>query len=87
MWHFSSAKLLQKIELLQERALRCLYNDHTSSHNELLLKSDKGTMLVARQGILCIKIFKTGKQLNLPFMQKKFFNYGLHIIHYQIQIT
>ena len=63
VWYFSSAKSLQKIEQLQERALRFLYNDHTSSYNDLLLKSDKGTMLVARQRTLCIEIFKTVKHL------------------------
>ena len=64
VWYFSSSKSLQKIEQIQERALRFLYNDHTSSYNELLVKADKCTMLVARQRILCIEIFKTVKQLN-----------------------
>ena len=72
VWYFSSAKSLQKIEQLQERALRFLYNDHTSSYSDLLLKSDKGTMLVARQRTLCIEIFKTVKHLNPPFMQNIF---------------
>ncbi len=72
VWYFSSSKSLQKIEQLQERALRFLYNDHTSSYNNLLLKSDKCTMLIARQRILCIEIFKTVKQLNPPFMQNIF---------------
>ena len=72
VWYFSSAKSLQKIEQLQERALRFLYNDHTSSYSDLLLKSDKGTMLVARQRTLCIEIFKTVKHLNTPFMQNIF---------------
>ena len=39
VWHFSSSKSLQNIEKLQERALRFLCNDHTSSHNDLLVKS------------------------------------------------
>ena len=69
MWYFSSAKSLQKIEQLQEHALRFLYNDHISSYNDLLLKSDKCTMLVTRQRILCTEICKTVKQLNPPFTQ------------------
>ena len=67
-WYFSSSKSLQKIEQLQERALRFLYNDYTSSYNDLLLKSNKCRMLIARQRILCIKIFKTVKLLNPPFV-------------------
>ena len=72
VWYFSSSKSLQKIEQIQERALRFLYNDHTSSYNDLLLKSNKCTMLIARQRILCIEIFKTVKQLNPPFMKDIF---------------
>ena len=38
VWYFSSSKSLQKIEKLQEHTLRFLYNDYTSSYNDLLLK-------------------------------------------------
>ena len=83
MWYFSSSKSLQKIEKLQERALRFLYNDHTSSYVILLLlKSNKCTMLVARQRILCIEIFKTVKQSNPPFMQNIF---RLRSSHYSLK--
>ena len=72
VWYFSSSKSLQKIEQLQERALRFLYTDYTSSYNDLLLKSNKCKMLIARQRILCIDIFKTVKLLNIPLMQNIF---------------
>ena len=36
VWYFSSSKSLQNIKKLHERALRFLYNDHTSSYNDLL---------------------------------------------------
>ena len=82
MWYFSSSKSLQKIEKIQERPLRFLYNEHTSSYDDLLLKSNKCTMLVARQRILCIEIFKTVKQLNPPFMQNIF---RLRSSHYSLR--
>ena len=63
VWYFSSTKSLQKIEKIQERALRFLHNDHVSSYDDLLLKSNRSTMLVSRQRILCIEIFKTLKNL------------------------
>ena len=72
VWYFSSSKSLQNIEKLHERALRFLYNDHTSSYNDLLSKSDRCTMLISRQRALCIEIFKTVTKLNPPFMQKIF---------------
>ena len=72
VWYFSSSKSLQNIEKLHERALRFLYNDHTSSYNDLLSKSDRCTMLISRQRALCIEIFKTVSKLNPPFMKKIF---------------
>ena len=72
VWYFSSCKSLQKIEKLQERALRFLYNDNASSYSDLLSKSNKCTMHVALQRLLCIEIFKTLNHLNPPFMQSIF---------------
>ena len=51
VWHFCSAESMNKIEKIQEaqeRALRLLYNDHVSSYNDLLLKSQRCTMHVSR---------------------------------------
>ena len=72
VWYFSSTKSLQKIEKIQERALRFLHNDHVSSYDDLLLKSNRSTMLVSRQRILCIEIFKTLNKLNPTFMNDIF---------------
>ena len=72
VWYFSSSKSLQKIERIQERALRFLYNDHKSSYDDLLFRSKKCTMQLARQRTLCIEIFKTIKNLNPPFMNNIF---------------
>ena len=38
VWHFCPAKNLQKMERIQERALRFIYSSHSSSYNELLEK-------------------------------------------------
>ena len=72
VWYFSTSKSLQKIEKIQERALRFLHNDHVSSYKDLLLKSNRCTMLVSRQRKLCIEIFKTLKKLNPAFMNDIF---------------
>ena len=72
VWYFSSSKSLQNIERIQERALRFLYNDHKSSYDDLLIRSRKCTMQVARQRTLRIEIFKTVKHLNPSFMQSVF---------------
>ena len=72
VWNFSSAKSLQKIEKIQERALRFLYNDHTSSYYALLVKSGICYMRVSRLRSLCIEIYKTMKDLNPTFMKDLF---------------
>ena len=48
------------------------YDDHDSSYEELLGKSQKCTMHVNRLRYLCIEIFKTVNQLNPTFMQNIF---------------
>ena len=58
VWMFSSASSLKKIENLQKRALRFLYNDYDISYEELLLKSGRATMNVNRLRILCTEICK-----------------------------
>ena len=72
MWLFSSARSMEKMKKIQDRALRFLYDDHNSSYEELLGKSEKCTMHVNRLRYLCIEIFKTVNQLNPEFMQKIF---------------
>ena len=39
VWIFSTAKSLNKIESLQKRALRFLYNDYSISYEDLLEKA------------------------------------------------
>ena len=46
VWYFSTSTSLQKVEKIQERALRFLHNDHVSSYKDLLLKSNRCTILV-----------------------------------------
>ena len=41
IWHFCSAKSVRKIEQIQTRALRILYNDFDSDYKTLLDKSRK----------------------------------------------
>ena len=48
-WNFSSAQSLNKIENLQERALRFLLNDYGSTYEDLLEKSGYLNMNLRRQ--------------------------------------
>ena len=73
VWHFCSSKSLNKIEKIQERALRLLHNDFTSDYSELLKKSGKPSMEVKRLRMLAVEIFKTLNNLNPDYMKEIFF--------------
>ena len=59
VWYFSSAKALQEIGGIQERAPGFLCDDHRTFHSELLLKSEVCAMHVSRLRVLCTEVFKT----------------------------
>ena len=72
IWHFCPAKSVRKIEKIQERALRILYNDFENDYEVLLKKSGKCTMEVRRLRTLALEIFKTLQNLNPIFMEEIF---------------
>ena len=59
VWMFSNATSLKKIENLQKRALRFLYNNYQLTYEELLDKANSSTMNVKRLRFLCVEIYKT----------------------------
>ena len=69
---FSSAKSLKKVESLQKRALRFLYEDYVSSYEVLLQKAGKETMKVNRLRSLCTEIYKLINNINLTYMNEIF---------------
>ena len=71
----SGTKSLNKVESLQKRALRFLYEDHVSSYEELLQKAGKETMKVneiMRLRSLCIEIYKLINNINPTYMNEIF---------------
>ena len=67
---FSSAKSLNKVESLQKRALRFLYNNYDSSNKSILKPAGKNTMNVNRLRNLCMETFKTLNNINPAFMNE-----------------
>ena len=72
VWMFSHAKSLKKVEALQKRALRFLYDDYNSPSEEILKKSGKFCMELNRLRYLCIEIYKTINNINPSFMKQIF---------------
>ena len=69
---FSHAKSLKKVETLQKRALRFLYNDYSSPLEEILKKSGKVCMEINRLRYLCIEIYKSINNINPSFMKQTY---------------
>ena len=58
VWHFSSRKSINKIENIQNRALRFLLNDYFSDYETILKKTNKCIMEVKRLRLLALEIFQ-----------------------------
>ena len=72
VWHFCGKTNNQKLEKIQERALKIIYSDYESSYEELLEKSNSSTLLIARLRLLLCEIFKSLKELNTKYVSEIF---------------
>ena len=57
-WHFCGETNTKKIEKIQERALRFIYNEYTSSYEDLLCKSKLPSLKVRRLRTFALEVFK-----------------------------
>ena len=61
VWHFCGEVNTKKVEKIQERALRFIYEDYSASYkmyDELLSKSKLSTLKVRRMRSLAIEVYK-----------------------------
>ena len=72
IWHLTSAISTSKIEKIQERALKYLFDDNESSYEVLLEKSNRVEMTVYRLRTLSLEIYKTLNDLNPAYMKDIF---------------
>ena len=72
VWFFTSTASYKKIESIQKRALRFLYNDYTSNYEKLLENSKICTMEIRRLRTMALEIFKTLNDMNPYFMKELF---------------
>ena len=72
IWMFHSRQLNQKINKIQERALRITYKDTESTFSELLQKDCAVAIHTKNLQILMTEIYKTKNGLNPSFMQEIF---------------
>lgn len=78
IWHSCSAKSAHKLERLQERALRFVYHDYTSSYEDLLSRDNLPTLHLRRIRSIAFEVHKLINNIGAPYnfnlFQKKFSN-------------
>ena len=72
VWYFTTAKQLDKMEKIHERALKFVTDDYDSSYETLLNTTEMANMRVRQMQNLCIEIYKTLADMNPPYMQELF---------------
>ncbi len=72
VWHFCVKSSTRKIEKTQERALRFLLNNKTSSYALLLTTSNSTTLHIRRIKAIACEVVKSLNDLNPSFMKEMF---------------
>ena len=65
-WHFCSKTSTNKMEKIQERALRFIFDDQNSSYDELLHKANLPSLEIRRLRTMSIECFKIIHDLSPP---------------------
>ena len=72
VWYCSTAREQQKIERIQQRALRRIHDDYEFDYTVLLDRSNTVTMNVKRMRALCIEIYRPLNSLSPKYMKELF---------------
>jgi hypothetical protein len=68
IWHFCSKQNTEKLEKLQHRALRIVFNDFNSTYEDLLEKVNMPTLHLARLRTIAIETYKCLYRLSPPYL-------------------
>ena len=72
VWYFCGTANSNKLDKLQERSLRILYNDFDSPIQNLIEQLGQGTLLSNRLKYLILEVFKSIRKLNAPCLHDVF---------------
>ena len=78
MWHFCKASDARKLERVQERALRAVYNDRNATYEELLKKGRLSSLENRRLQDILILMYKVKNSLAPEHVCKIFFQQDKH---------
>ena len=73
VWYFSTKKSTNKIEKIQERCLKLLYNSTTETYDNLFVKTSQSSMKIKRLRALATEIFKTLNDIKPNYMKETFY--------------
>ena len=73
MWHFCRASDRRKVERLQERALRVVFNNESFSYDKLLRLAELSSVVSRRLQEISILMFKAKKNLLPSQIQEPFY--------------
>ena len=68
IWHFCSQTNTKKIEKIQERALRFIYNNYSSTHNDLLKTAGTQYLHIKRLKHMACEVFKIVNNMSPSFI-------------------
>ncbi len=68
-WHFCTKSNSSKLEKIQERALRFIYDDYKSTYDELLDRAKVPSLKIRRMRTMAIECFKILYKLSPPCLQ------------------
>ena len=71
-WMFHSRKLNNRINNIDERALRIVYDDYSTSFNDLLIKDNSVTIHIRNIQTLAIELYKAANGLSPEIMKYVF---------------
>ena len=72
IWHYCSMRDLRKIEKLQYKALKYVYNDFKSSYTDLRKMANRPLMYIERQKCILLEVFKCLNQISPRYLHDMF---------------
>jgi hypothetical protein len=72
VWHFCSKRCVYKIEKLQKRAIRIVFNEYDSTYTQLREKMKCQTLYLSRIHAIVMEVFKCVTKRNTQFMNEMF---------------
>jgi hypothetical protein len=72
VWHFCGEAATGKLERLNERALRFVYDDKNSTYQQLLVKLGTPSLHLGRLRLLATEVYKVTRKIGPPLMDDLF---------------